>query len=168
MTGVQTCALPIYWLELQESMGWQLFHTDTAAIRFFFRKGEPRKVRYCVDYQNNISSEYRLIFEDAGWQLKYSGLGWYIWARPYENHRPSIFTDKNSLLDINRKLSNVLAFCVILLIATQLPLLVVAITERNISPLLSLMPLYVVGFGFFGWTLLKLRSASKKIKNKQL
>lgn len=156
------------WLELQESMGWQLFHTDTAAIRFFFRKGEPRKVRFCVDYQNNISSEYRLIFEDAGWQLKYSGLGWYIWAMPYENRRPDIFTDQNSLLDINRKLSNVLAFGVILLLATQLPLLTLVIKERNISPLLTLMPLYVVGFGFFGWALLKLRSAKKKMESKQV
>ncbi|MDP3487264.1 MAG: DUF2812 domain-containing protein [Bacillota bacterium] len=121
-----------------------------------------------MDYQNSISSEYRLIFEDVGWQLKYSGLGWYIWAKPYENRRPDIFTDPNSLLDINRKLSNVLAFGVILMLAGQLPLLTLAIKERNISPLLTLMPLYVVGFGFFGWALLKLRSANKKIKKKQL
>jgi len=156
------------WLEHQESAGWQLFHVDTAAIRFFFRKGEPRKVRYCVDYQTTISCEYRSIFEDAGWQLKYAGLGWYLWALPYENRRPDIFNDLSSLIERNRKLSNVMTFAVILMIATQLPLLATSIKERSISPLLSLLPFYVVGFGFFGWVLFKLRSANNKIKKNQL
>ncbi|MDF2534844.1 MAG: hypothetical protein K0R18_1001 [Bacillales bacterium] len=97
------------WLELMEEKGWNLYQVDMMATRFKFKKDESKKVRYCVDYQSNIESQYIKIFNDDGWELVWSDdFGWYIWKKVYINERPSIYTDYISLIDRNNRLINVL------------------------------------------------------------
>lgn len=57
------------WLEDMESKGWNLYQVDMLATRFKFKKDASQKVRYCVDYQPNIETQYIKLFNDDGWEL---------------------------------------------------------------------------------------------------
>ena len=154
------------WLEQEESTGWQLYHIDLSAIRFHFKKGTTRKVRYCVDYQTSVNPEYMGIFQDAGWQLVYSGLGWYIWSMPYKDQRPAIFTEVDSLIERNNRLSKFGSIYLAIVIALQLPMLYSSLSHGSFSHLWGLIPLYAVIFGFMGWVGVKLRRATRQLRDR--
>lgn len=109
------------WLEEMETKGWRLKKADWNAIRFQFQRGEPRQIRYCVDYQDKKDEDYIQLFKEIGWQLIYSGAGWYIWRMPFTEQRPEIYSDFDSLISRNKR---VLSLLYIVLIA-QLPILFV-------------------------------------------
>lgn len=156
------------WLERQESAGWNLYNVDLNALRFHFSKGQPRKMRYCADYQNEIGPDYKRIYEDDGWKLVWSSLGWYIWAKPYEGKRPSIYTDVESLVARNNRLSHILAAATVILVAGQMPLLVNSFIRRDFSAMGALVPMYAVTAGLFGYFFVELRSATSKLKERTL
>lgn len=93
-----------HWLENQEQQGYNLVGADWAAMRFQFIAGQPRLVRYCVDYQDEADESYIALFEDDSWKLAYRGLNWYIWGKVYEKERPEIYTELKSLMDRNKRL----------------------------------------------------------------
>jgi hypothetical protein len=90
------------WLEQMESEGWQLTNISWKSLRFHFERGEPRKIRYGVDYQNKQDPNYVQLFEEAGWESVYSDSGWYIWRMPYTATRPEIYSDLDSLIAHNK------------------------------------------------------------------
>ena len=93
------------WLEEMELEGWNLVSVGFAYVVFKFEKGESRKIRYCVDYQVNVGNNYFELFKEDGWELADDKIiPWYIWRKPYENERPSIYTDTKSLIERNNRL----------------------------------------------------------------
>ena len=56
------------WLEEMEWGGWNLSKVDYI-LRFKFAKGKSRKMRYCVDHQNNVENNYFELFKEDGWVL---------------------------------------------------------------------------------------------------
>src|SRR5262245_53049301 len=109
------------WLEKMEAEGWHLFRVTWGGTRFHFHRGEPRKMRYCVDYQNTTDPNYVGIFEDAGWEKMLSYAGWYFWRMPYSDKKPEIFTDLDSLIERNKRLITLF----FVLLAAQLPIFTV-------------------------------------------
>lgn len=106
------------FLECMALQGWHAAHVGGMLVGFLFEHGEPKKIRYCLDYQQQEKPEYMRIFADSGWTLLRKSMGWYLWSREYENERPEIFTDSDSLIRRNR---GVLATMLVLL-CTQVPL----------------------------------------------
>lgn len=93
------------WLEEQAARGWHLLKADRLLLRCHFRRGEPRKVRYCVDYPAEVSSDYYTLYHDAGWELVASSAGWYIWRTEYDGERrPQLFNDIQPLIERNNRL----------------------------------------------------------------
>jgi hypothetical protein len=92
------------WLESMERKGWHLVRVNLWGWRFRFDHGEPRGVRYCVDFQTEASPEYHNLLADAGWELIYQGGGWYFWRKPYDEERPEIYTDRESLVQRNKRI----------------------------------------------------------------
>jgi len=87
------------WLEEMARKGWVLFQVDFASLRFKFIRGEKTQVRYCTDYQENPSDDYFKLYKDDGWELAWTGtFGWYIWRKPYSRERPSIYTDRETVI----------------------------------------------------------------------
>ena len=151
-----------HWLESMEANGWHLFHADMGAVRFHFEKHEPGQVRYCVDYQDKITPEYRSLFEDAGWELVYTGLGWYIWRMAYDAERPEIYTDSDSLISRNNRLMGVLGATV----AMQLPLYFVLIGGTYLArPFTAAFGVFfIVEAVLFVYGLLKILKYNEKMK----
>src|SRR5690606_8143935 len=71
------------WLEAMAAQGWHLVKTDRWMHRSHFRRGVPKKVRYCVDFPGEVTDEYYTIYRDAGWEMVSSALGWHIWRTEY-------------------------------------------------------------------------------------
>lgn len=92
------------WLEAQAAKGWQVVKADRWLLRFHFQRSSPRTIRVCADFPADSSSDYRLLFEDAGWELLSNQPGWYLWQMEYSGARPEAFTDVDSLIGRNARL----------------------------------------------------------------
>lgn len=83
------------WLSRMESRGFNVYKVHKSGQLYYFTKGTPRKIRYCV-----VSSEGDNISRCAadGWQVIYSNVGHFSWfgrisilAKAYEGQPPLTF-----------------------------------------------------------------------------
>jgi hypothetical protein len=110
------------WLEREEGLGWNLVDISSLGVNYSFIRGESRKVAYRFDFQAKAGYDYRRLLEDAGWSLVNEGSGWYYWRQEYSGRKPEMFTDVESLLDRNKRLT---AFLLIFWVAQVLGILIV-------------------------------------------
>ncbi|MDR6554278.1 DUF2812 domain-containing protein [Paenibacillus qinlingensis] len=148
------------WLENMEAQGWHLQRVNWNGLRFHFKKGAPRKMSYCVDYQMKVDPNYTSIFEDTGWDRIYSGAGWYIWRQTYQEVKPEIFTDIDSMIDRNKRLLGVFTAVT----AAQIPIIMINIDNAFFYPLLIL---YIPLMGLLVASLYRLVAANKKLQAKK-
>jgi hypothetical protein len=153
------------WLEDMASQGWHLLRVTMNGLRFYFEKGAPRKMSYCIDYQQVLKKEdpnYLGIFKDTGWENIYSGAGWYIWRQSYQQAKakPEIFTDTDSIVERNKRL--IILF--LAAIAAQLPFILMNITKSFFMPFLIL---YIPLLSLFGVCLYRLVATNRKLKAKK-
>lgn len=86
------------WLSDMAQKGWHLLQFNPSG-KYTFIKGEPRKVRYCLDYINPQKDfeSYKMMFQDAGWEYLGQMGGWQYFRKEYEGDEvPEIFTDCES------------------------------------------------------------------------
>jgi len=149
------------WLEEMASYGWNLYQVDMWGIRFKFRKEKSEKIRYCVDYQSSVDENYLSILKDDGWDIVWTGAtGWYLLKKIYEEKRPSIFTDANSLIERNNRLTKILKPLFVLIIA----MFIFLIINRNHGNDLFI-GLYIVLISFYGYLFYQIHKYNKKLKN---
>ncbi len=149
------------WLERLEAEGWNLYHVDFAGIRFKFRRGLKQSIRYCVDYQTETRDDYLPLFQEDGWELIWSGAwGWYLWKKPYHDERPEIFTDTNSLIDRNHRITKILIplFAMIILI-----FIVLLMMKRESYK--YLIWFYVLLIALYSYILFHFAKYNKKLKD---
>lgn len=148
-------------LESMALSGWSLFQVDLIGIRFRFQRGEKQKVRYCTDYQPNPDNDYFSIYQEAGWSIKWTGAnGWYLWMKPYENERPEIFTDTQSLIEKNNRLYKVLIPLFVLLLVV----LALLLAARN-EAYTVLIILYVAIITLYGYFFYQIYKHNKRLKD---
>lgn len=152
------------WIEKMEAEGWHLVRMSRNATRFEFVKGEPRRIRYGVDYQTTQDDGYRGLFEDAGWELTYEGAGWYVWRKAYgaDEARPEIYSDNQSRIDRNNRMMGML-FLVSFL---QLPIILINIPQFRSTAFVWLWIVYLLLFVFIGYGILRLASANSKLRKR--
>ncbi|MGG1519506.1 DUF2812 domain-containing protein [Paenibacillus oryzisoli] len=148
------------WLEEMELQGWHLDDIDRMGTRFRFKRGEPRKMSYCADFQSRKDPNYIRICEDAGWRQYYFGSGWYIWGTPYEGAKPALFTDNDSLIERNNRLIGLLA-CVL---AAQVPMFIM---NWDRPAFLYFLIIYIPVLALIAGTLIQLAAANKRLKSKK-
>lgn len=154
------------WLEEMELKGWNLYHVDLGSIRFQFKKGETRKLRYCADFQMNTDDQYFKLFADDGWELVWKGTGgWFIWKKSYTNGRPEIYTDSKSLIERNARLIKTLSSVV----GGLLPIFLLLLTfYRNNGFINYVIWFYIFIFAFNGYVLLQLKRQNKKLRQNNI
>lgn len=98
------------WLETMEERGLHLYNVSQMK-KFYFLRGKPRKIRYCVDFQNTVSQDYLDIHRDAGWKSISKNYDfyskWTIWMKEYtdETDRPELYTDKSNLVQHSKRVA---------------------------------------------------------------
>ena len=148
------------WLEAMERKGWHLVKVDFAQIKFSFKKGESRKVRYCFDFPMNDKENYFEIFKEDGWKLMDNKIGpWFIWSKSYQNERPNIYTDTKSLIERNnRQIRNISIGALISLILLYIMIISDFYETKLISALL------ILSLVFYVYLIIKLYRYNKKLK----
>lgn len=87
------------WLEQMAEHGWIL--EDVGLLRYIFRKEEPQRIKYRLDYQELKQSdllEYLGLFSDAGWDFKGRLNNWFYFASKGPETR-EITTDTHSKIE---------------------------------------------------------------------
>lgn len=98
------------WLEEMESNGLRLVGTRLKGLFFHFERSQPANARYCIDYQSKLTPDYVTLIKDDGWELYQIGMGWYILRKQYEDDRPDLYTDFESLIARNKALLAIVVF----------------------------------------------------------
>lgn len=98
----------IQWLNDMASKGYSLCKVDNSGNKFYFTKGEVKKIKYVIDYQSEVTRDYYEVHKEDGWKLKYRNKDeynhWNLWSREYEGVEPEIYTDYMDLLDYAKNL----------------------------------------------------------------
>jgi hypothetical protein len=148
------------WLEEMEKNGWNLTKVDFAQVRFSFKKGKVRKMRYCWDYPAFPGDNYFEIFKEDGWESMDNKMGpWFIWRKAYENERPNIYTDTKSLIEKNNRQIRTVIFGVFV---TLFLLSLVLISNFDSTKLVSV--LLILSLVFYGYIIVRLLQHKKKLK----
>jgi hypothetical protein len=91
------------WLENYEADGWNLKKVSLGGWIHHFVKGQPRKIRYCYDYQGKKKMNYEAVFKDVGWEFVYYFFGAYMWRIGYTVERPEAFSDYTTVIGRNNR-----------------------------------------------------------------
>ncbi|MBC8061354.1 MAG: DUF2812 domain-containing protein [Clostridiaceae bacterium] len=151
------------WLENMEIQGFNLYGLSNLGSTFNFIKEEPRKIKYCTDFQNNASEDYYEFHKQAGWQLIFtSPFGWQkwtLWSKEYKESetKPELYSNKTDVLKHAKKVAVTFSLMFLPLLLIYLALIVFFILLNNranpIPPILwmnvfiSLIP--IIEFGSF-------------------
>ena len=125
------------WLEEMDNDGWNLKKIELFGIKFIFKRGNKKKVRYCADYQECPDSYYFQYFSDDGWTLVWSGaMCWYIWRKIYTDQRPESYSNQEDLIAQNAKfikmfISLGIIYLFLLIILMPLPFIGSDVTVRT-------------------------------------
>ncbi len=92
------------WLEQMAAEGWQIDHIGQwSSVYMTFRRGEPRKYRFVYDPQASPRKEYIATYEDFGWEHLGCMASAHIWRMAYEVERPQAFSDREGLVERDRR-----------------------------------------------------------------
>ncbi len=71
------------WLENMAAEGWILERTGLCMINFYFKKSEPAKIKFHLEYQNGLKNSNHSATPDSNWRSIASRQGWTLWSREY-------------------------------------------------------------------------------------
>ncbi|MCL2798380.1 MAG: DUF2812 domain-containing protein [Firmicutes bacterium] len=160
------------WLEKMEGQGWNLAWMGKFGGSFHFIKGEPRRIKYFVDYHDG-EAEYYSLHKDNGWTLVYSARPISVWSHGYVEQPPVFYNDPQILTRHAKALALVTPICSALLNGADAVFFVMSRFAKGTTFFwvsgLILLP-YIA---FLGWLTqrciryyLRVRAAIKNIKYK--
>lgn len=145
------------WLEKMEMKGFNLYRMSRLGNSFFFFKGEPRKVKYQVDFQKKTNPQYYNLNKESGWKLIFTSLSRVqsitVWSSQYTDEVPMFYSDKDSKLKHAKRFAftySIIFFpvCLMYIILTIMNYNTFKNTGVNYSSLI-VFPILVLEFGFF-------------------
>lgn len=157
------------FLECMSLQGWHTVHAGGLLVHFLFERGEPRHIRYCMDYQREEKHEYMQIFTDSGWTLLQKSMGWYLWSHEYTGERPDIYTDADSLIRRNRSLLSLM----LMLLVTQVPLLVAnavnlaQTAQTSPTAFVVLVSVLAAIYALLVYCIVRLAASNRKLKKRK-
>ena len=83
-----------------ELQGYHLVQMSRLGSSFYFVKGQPKKVKYHVDFQKNTDTSYFNMNKEVGWKLFFTSLTRFfalsVWAQEYTENPPMFYSDSES------------------------------------------------------------------------
>lgn len=97
------------WLTAMALKGFVLYRLTKIGNSFLFMKGDPKKIKYVVDYQNQTTPEYFNINVEDGWILLFTSISrnmtYIVWSKEYEEEEPMFYSDTPSKLKQAKRLA---------------------------------------------------------------
>lgn len=92
------------WLEDLALQGW---HVDKigqwSSVYMTFKRGKPKQYRFVYDMQAVPKKDYKMTYEQFGWEFIGQMASVFIWRKEYTQERPESFSDKESLEKRSRR-----------------------------------------------------------------
>jgi len=149
------------WLGAMEWQGYNLYRMSRTGITFYFIKGEPRTIKYCVDYQQIVKDSYFEIHKSSGWEMSFTSkstlMNYTIWRKEYSIEKPQLYSDNIQILKHARNQCLLCCTLYIPSIAIYIALMVSNVThflvlypDRLFSWLMPIpLSLVIIEFGYF-------------------
>ncbi|WP_158540678.1 DUF2812 domain-containing protein [Romboutsia weinsteinii] len=158
------------WLDDMESKGYNLYKVNKIGAMFYFTKGQSRKIKYIVDYQNSTDEGYFEIHKEDGWKLNFKSIGsittWSIWSKEYDDTVPEIYTNNEDLLKYAKKtlIINTITLLPALVIFTSLLCQDIYFVMNGLTPIYSVIIkiVVIIEFAIFYNSSLKYYFRTKK------
>lgn len=99
------------WLEKMEEEGYNLYRVSKLGTAFTFLVGSPRKISYCLDYQNIAKENVFHFHQESGWENIFANNSslqkWTIWSKEYHEgeEKPRLYSDKETRLMHAKKIA---------------------------------------------------------------
>lgn len=95
------------WLEKQALNGWHIEKLNVFSFfHFTFKKANPKKYRYVLDLNPLPNKDYNEMYIQFGWEPMGRISNFFIWRQEYSDERPESFTDRDSLINRNKRIRN--------------------------------------------------------------
>lgn len=146
------------WLESMEIQGYNLYRMSRLGNTFYFMKGEPRKVKYCLDYQTTTNDSYFEIHRSNGWKMLFTSFSnftkYTLWGKEYSYEKPALYSDASHIIKHATKQCRTYCILFIPIIIMYLFLIVLNLKmySRGIEvfwPTLIIFSVVIVEFGYF-------------------
>lgn len=91
------------WVEKMAAEGWKFYRLDKMGTTLYFIKSEPCRLKFVIDYQDEISDQYIDMIKSDGWQLEFATFtrvqGYCIWTKVCaDDEDAEFYTDSDSAL----------------------------------------------------------------------
>lgn len=156
------------WLEQMALQGLMLMDVKGIGTNFYFEKTKPLKCRFCIDFQPRVNKDYLQIIIDDGWEIYPMGFGWYVWCKAYEDERPHLYSDYDSIIQRNNKLLILILLCCIPIALGTIS--VIGNLSKASVPMtacLTICFVYVVIWTFQISVIIALLSSNRMVKKKK-
>jgi hypothetical protein len=152
------------WLEEKALNGYMVSKVTGFGEVFHFIKAEPKKVRFCVDYQAKLTPEYLQLLKEDGWEYINVPGNWIICSKEYDDVRPELFNDYDTIIDRNNRLLSLTA-CTLLLSVSPFSLI---INQLHLGALLApTVIIFTLAVLFFVFNISSLLGTNKALKMKR-
>ncbi|MBQ8780342.1 MAG: DUF2812 domain-containing protein [Oscillospiraceae bacterium] len=142
--------------------GWKFYRLDKMGTTFYFVKSEPCNLKFCVDYQKEISDDYINLTKDEGWKLEFLSVtrveGYCIWSKEYgeDEEIPQLYSDSESALAHAKKyfFSMVLPMILMVLLYVYIVLDILVISKEDFggvgsAVMLGFGAVVIIEYGYF-------------------
>lgn len=95
------------WLEKKELNGWHIEKLNVFSFFYFtFKKAVSKKYRYVLDINLLPNKDYKEICIQFGLEPIERISNFFIWRQEYFDERPESFSDRDSLMNRNKRIRN--------------------------------------------------------------
>jgi len=107
------------WFEDLAEKGWHPQNVGQwSSIAMTFGKGEATKYRYVFDMQSSVKKDYKLTYEEFGWEFVGQMASSFLWRKQYSGERPESFSDEENLVNRSKRFVWAVSFSFIIMFIT--------------------------------------------------
>ena len=127
-------------VEKMAQEGWKFYRFDKLGTEFYFIKSKPCKLRFVVDFQDEISDEYISITKEMGWKLHFASVtkveGYCIWSKEYTDNDnvPELYSDYNTMSDFFKRRFYKMTIPSVLAVIIYINLIILLLTDGEMTP----------------------------------
>ena len=127
-------------VEKMAQEGWKFYRFDKLGTEFYFIKSKPCKLRFVVDFQDEISDEYISITKEMGWKLHFASVtkveGYCIWSKEYTDNDnvPELYSDYNTMSDFLKRRFYKMTIPSVLAVIININLIILLLTDGEMTP----------------------------------
>lgn len=132
------------WLENMELKGYNLYRMSRLGNIFYFMKGEPRNVKYSLDFQITVNDSYFEFHRSSGWNMIFTSYSNFtkhtLWGKEYWDEKPALYSDISHILKHAKK--QCMVYCILFI---PLIIMYLFIIGLNIKMYLEGIPVMRIG-----------------------